>query len=257
MHPTSEVRNAFLQEAQRQGLAVRRTLPDGRIVLEVNGQDTTVSLENLSRNVARDGDLDAVERFVATVRDTFQPLPKWEQARRGVRYSAEPADHQFGDAIHQPVTDTVARVLVYVDVSEQRIRWLTPQDLKEWGVNRKQADQAAGENMAPLLASAKITVEPIDHHRLGLFDLDSVFKAALIFSPNFKEVVQPKIGWPVYAVVPCRDFAYVFPVKDKDLIPRMGRVVVDEYTKSGYPLTTEVLKISDEGIEAIGNYPAK
>jgi hypothetical protein len=36
----------------------------------------------------------------------------------------------------------------------------------------------------------------------------------------------------------------------------MGSVVVNEYRNSGYPITTEVLRVSDAGIEAIGRYPA-
>jgi hypothetical protein len=43
--------------------------------------------------------------------------------------------------------------------------------------------------------------------------------------------------------------------KDKTLLNRMGRVVVNEYNRSGYPITTEVLRISDQGIEAIGEFP--
>jgi hypothetical protein len=35
----------------------------------------------------------------------------------------------------------------------------------------------------------------------------------------------------------------------------MGSVVVNEFRSSGYPITTEVLRISDDGIEAIGRFP--
>jgi hypothetical protein len=68
-------------------------------------------------------------------------------------------------------------------------------------------------------------------------------------------VVQPKIGWPVYVVIPSRDFVYLFSVQDGELIPRIGSVVVEEYKESGYPLTTDVLEISDTGIEPIGTFP--
>ena len=36
-----------------------------------------------------------------------------------------------------------------------------------------------------------------------------------------------------------------------------GNVVVDEYKKSGYPITTEILKFTDDGVEAVGKYPVK
>jgi len=76
----------------------------------------------------------------------------------------------------------------------------------------------------------------------------------VILAPSFREWVEPHLAWPVCVVVPCRDFIYVFK-EDQDLFGRLGGVVVREFKESGYPLTTEVLRISDEGIEAIGAYP--
>src|SRR5262249_40670950 len=152
------------------------------------------------------------------------------------RFSAEPADHDFGDAIRRPVTKTVARALVYVDAEERSIRWLAPPDLERWHVTTSEAEEAAAKNMAGLLAQTPARVEKVESHHLGMLETHSPFKASLIFAPNLKEVVRPKLGWPVYAVVPCRDFIYVFPKRDEELIPRMGRVVVDEYTQSGYPI---------------------
>jgi hypothetical protein len=59
----------------------------------------------------------------------------------------------------------------------------------------------------------------------------------------------------VLVVIPCRDFIYVMP-DQSELISRIGEVVVREFTTSGYPITTEVLRVSDEGIEAIGHFPS-
>jgi len=62
------------------------------------------------------------------------------------------------------------------------------------------------------------------------------------------------LTWPVLVVIPCRDFIYVLE-QDQELINRIGRVVVEEFQNSGYPITTEVLRISDDGIEVIGRFP--
>jgi hypothetical protein len=72
-----------------------------------------------------------------------------------------------------------------------------------------------------------------------------------------KQKVQRAIGWPIYAVVPCRDFAYIFATQDEGLIPRLGNVVVNECERSGYPITTEVLRISDTGTTAVGSFAAR
>jgi hypothetical protein len=47
----------------------------------------------------------------------------------------------------------------------------------------------------------------------------------------------------------------MFDEMDKDdLISSLGDTVLKEYQNSGYEITTEIIKISDEGIEAIGKY---
>jgi hypothetical protein len=183
--------------------------------------------------------------------------PPWPQAKAGIRFSAEPSDHNFGDTIHDRVTDSLCRVLVHVDPKEACITWLTPSVLGEWGRSRSAVAKVAADNMAALLRETPVEVEPVDQFRLGMFGTHSPFKASLLFSPNLKEVLAPKLGWPLYAVIPCRDFAYVFPEKDRDVIPRLGGVVVGEFTQSAYPISTEVFRVSDTGPEAIGHFPVE
>jgi len=80
-------------------------------------------------------------------------------------------------------------------------------------------------------------------------------KSALLFSTNLKQKVSSIIGWPIYCVLPVRDFCYIFSASDKDkLINELGQTVVKEYNESGYEITKEIIKISYDGIEAIGKY---
>jgi hypothetical protein len=252
-----DVRALFLKEAAAQGVRVRRSLPDGRIVVAVHGEELIVSLANLARNVERDRDPAAVRRFVSTIRSTQVSLPRWTESKRRIRYALEPADQQFGDSIRQRITGGIVRVLTYVDPSEKDIRWLTPHDIHRWGVSPDQASRAALTNMAELLSQTPLHVEPIQRHRLAMLQTRSVFKAALILSPNLKQKVQSTLGWPVRVVVPCRDFAYLFSTSDSELTTRIGEVVLKEYRNSGYPISPELLEVSDRGIRAIGTFAAR
>ena len=73
-----------------------------------------------------------------------------------------------------------------------------------------------------------------------------------------KEKVKKEFGFPFYAVIPVRDFCYIFSENDFDFFSdRISQIVVDEYKKSGYPITTEILKFTDKGVEAVGQYPGK
>lgn len=213
-----------------------------------------VNLENIQRNFQRDHDPEAVERFVDQVLSTFE-LPSWDKARSLVYFSAEPSDYDFRDTIRYQISDRVTKVLVLTDIDESKITWLTPKDLATWGVTKDQVENAASANLSQLLNGKRLEIEEIDKVKLAMLPVDSVFKASIIFSPNFKSFVTTELQWPVLAVIPCRDFIYILSKKDKSLLNRIGAVVQREYRESGYPITTEVLLISDKGIEAIGEFP--
>ena len=73
-----------------------------------------------------------------------------------------------------------------------------------------------------------------------------------------KNKIESDFGFPFYAVIPVRDFCYIFSENDFAFFSeRIGKVVVDEYKQSGYPITTEILKFTDEGVETVGQYPVE
>jgi hypothetical protein len=244
-------------ESELQWRQVPFSGPDahGLYRVRVETFDVTVSLENLQRDYKRESDPKIIAHFVDQILATRVALP-WEQARTLMFFSAESADHQFGDAIHWSVTDRVCRVLVLTDLKEGKITWVTPGMLKDWHVSQDEAVQAASSNMNRLLDGKQPELAAaIDGMSLGMVPVDSVFKASTIFAPNFRGFASKKLEWPVLAVIPCRDFIFILSEKDKALLNRMGATVQKEYRQSGYPITTEVLRVSDEGIRAIGSFP--
>ncbi|MNW12112.1 hypothetical protein D3C71_2097190 [compost metagenome] len=89
-----------------------------------------------------------------------------------------------------------------------------------------------------------------------MINLEEVaLKSSCLFSSKIKNLVQNTIGFPFYAVIPVRDFCYIFAEEDFEYFSqRLGSVVLEEYNGSGYPITTEILKFSETGVEAIGKY---
>jgi len=246
----------FIFKTELTKRSVSFTGPDinGLYKVQTGRGEVTVYLENISRNFERDSDPESVVRFVDQVLTTFLN-PTWDKARTLVYFSAEPSDYDFGDTLRYPVSDGVSKIVVLANMQEGQINWLTPSDLVEWNVSREQVEQEASRNLSRLLEGNRLEIKEIDGMKLAMVPINSVFKASVIFAPNFKAFVTSELEWPVLAVVPCRDFIYIFSEKDKALLNRMGAVVQREYRESGYPVTTEVLRISDEGIEAIGEFP--
>jgi hypothetical protein len=248
-------RETFESELRTRNVSFTGPDDQGLYKLELERGVVTVTLDNIARNYERDGDPEAIGRFVDQILAAFV-LPEWERAKSLLFFSAEPSDHKFGDTIRWQVSESVCKVLVLTDLQEGRITWVTPNMLGDWGISQEVAVESARANMDKLLQGIEPEIAgEIDGMPIGIIPLGSVFKAATIFAPGFKAFISKKLEWPVLAVIPCRDFIYIISEKDKALLNRMGAVVQREYRQSGYPITTEVLRVSDDGIEAVGRFP--
>jgi hypothetical protein len=250
---SAAVATLFLDELARRNIEAKLD-DEGNYTLDVCGLSIKVSLENVSRDFERNRNPDRIVTFVDSITSPLL-LPDWQEAKARVRWQPEPSDHKFGDTLRDAVSDKISLVLVYVDPSETQIRWLTAADAEKWNKTGADLMAAAQENMDRILRQTKIETAPIEEHQLGMLNNELVaFKAALLISPNLKEVVEPVLGWPLFAVMPCRDFVYLLNQKDQPLLGRMGQVVMREYQKSSYPISTEVFEITDQCIRAIGDY---
>ena len=253
MSVSAEVATLFLEEMARRDIPVKIG-ESGGYQVELRGNTSTISLDNLSRDFARDPDPERVVRFVDVITRGVS-VPDWEAARPRIRWALEPADMPLGDALHDKVSDQVALVLVHVSPDEMEVMWVNGHTAGLWGQTKESLLAVAEENMAALLAEAHVPVEPIDEYRLGMLHTEyTAFKAALVFSPALKTIAEPVLGWPILAVMPCRDFVYLIPQWDQELLGRVGAVVVKEYTDGGYPLCTEVFEVTDDGVRATGAF---
>ncbi len=136
----------------------------------------------------------------------------------------------------------------------QHIVWMTPDMLAQLGASREMAEAHAADNLARLMGETSIETTEVDGHRLGMLATHSPLKASLIFARNLREKAEPLLGWPLLAVIPRRDFVYLIPQSAQSLFPRIAQIVIEEYTKRGYPISTEVFKIDSEKVEAIGEF---
>lgn len=252
----STANEIFEKELKRRSITF--SPPDKEGLYKVhNGEiEITVNLANIARNFERDKDPESIIRFVDQVMRTGkEPLPPAEKAKPFIYFSAEPNDYDFGDAIRDKISDEVSKVLVLTEADEGKVTWLTPKMLSDWKISENEAKNIASQNMNKLLDGKKLEVRETAGMKLGMIPITTEFKASIIFASNFKKFVTTELIWPVIAVIPCRDFIYVLSEKDTDLLNRLGGVVQKEFRESGYPITTEVFKISDEGIKAIGAFP--
>jgi hypothetical protein len=253
--PTAD--DLFQVELENRGLPFEVT-EEGLYSIQIGEVEVTVNLENVRRDYARDGDVDAIAQFAEQLdQEFFGDTPDWPAVKPFVRYSIEPSDYEngFGETLHEVVSDELVKVFVFVAPDGSRISWVTDSMLVEWQVARGDVVAQAHANMDQLVAETTLEVEEIDGVKLGMLSTqETPFKASLILSKRFCDLVSPTHGWPVYVVIPARDFAYVLSRDDRDFLGRLGGVVVREYNESGHPITQDVLEVGDDVITAIGSF---
>jgi hypothetical protein len=246
----------FKSQIESKGMKIDSVDETGLVYISQDELTLKISLDNVRRNYERDKDESHISDLVQTLVSYSIELPtKWTEAENEIFISLFPNDHHFQDFLHVKITDEFSKV--YVHSGQDKLTWITKDDLKRWNVTEAELDIQANKNADKLLETTAITFDTIESRKLGLIEVErTTLKGALLFAPTMKEKVKADFGFPFYAVIPVRDFCYIFSEKDFDFFSgRIGKVVVDEYKQSGYPITTEILKFTDKGVEAVGQYP--
>jgi hypothetical protein len=244
-----EVATLFLREMAARNVSVT-VRPDGLYEFRQGDGVNAISLENLTREFERDRDPARIQRFVESI--LLRPvIPNWTDAQKGLYFAVESAGQDFGDTVREPVSDSAFRILVHLNEQGNQLMWVSDAMLAHWGQSRADAEKVAAGNLAELLRNAPLRLTELDGRTFGTFGINSPFKAALPFAPNFREVVGAKLGWPLYALIPSRDFVYVFAEKDQPLLGVLGRAAVEEFEKGAYPVSRDIFLLSDEGVAAV------
>lgn len=234
---------------------------NGLYVIQVEGTSVTVNFENVARNYERDRDSDSIRRFAdRLLTDYREPTPDWQSVQPFIRFQLEPDDYAdgFAGTLHARVDDDLVKVFVYTPEDGSRITWISDATVKGWGVTSEDVMAMAESNMRKVTAESRLEFTEIDGVKLGMISTEEFpFKASILLADNLKQLVDPHLGFPIYAVAPCRDFVFLIPHKNKDFLGRLGRVVEKEYNGSGYPVTMDVLEITDAGVTAIGSFAPK
>lgn len=249
-------RELFEAELQRRGLTFSIDEESGRHLLEKDGYKTLVSLENVARELDQGEDEERMARFVDVIMTSVGPRnDHWRVDQ--LYWMLEPNDYVEKADFREEISDLVDRVLVHYDAEAGRMTWATASMLEALGVSLAEASTAARGNLGVELAAVGIETSDMQGVTLGMVPSYLPFKSSLILAPNLKKVAGEKIGWPLLAVAPVRDFVYLWPAEHLDFAGRVGKVVVREYQNSSYPISTEVFRIDDEGIVAIGAFPVE
>jgi uncharacterized protein YtpQ (UPF0354 family) len=251
----NRTRNAFEHELGKRNVRFGLEQGTGRYRLQNDGTELLVSIENLERDVANDGDLSRVTRFVDTVLTT-KVTDEAQLDPKRLFWCFEPNDYVDKADYRKTVSDRVDRVLVLLSGDNTQITWVTPAMLAKANLAEDIAGTIAFENLSREMLNTKIEFSEIDGVRLGYLNTTLPFKASLLMAPNLKTCVENQVGWPLMAVAPDRDFLYLWAAKHEQFVNRVGSTTVEQHAKASYPLSTEVYSVSDSGLRAVGEFPS-
>ncbi|TPG45420.1 hypothetical protein [Flavobacterium pectinovorum] len=246
--------NTFKTQLESKGLTIDSIDKEGFIIINVEESELKVSLDNVRRNYERDNDESYITDLVNTIVSHSSKKEGWESIKDKIYVQFFPNDFEFENLIHEKVTNEFSKV--FMVNTNNNFSFISDDDLIDWDLDVEELKNQVNLNLDTFLDKVKIEIEDIDNHKLGMIDIEEVWlKSACLFSSKIKDLVKNNIGFPFYAVIPVRDFCYIFGEQDFEYFSeRLGSVVVEEYEKSGYPITTEILKFSETGVEAMGKY---
>ncbi|PIF34620.1 hypothetical protein CLU81_5281 [Flavobacterium sp. 9] len=246
--------NKFKTQLESKGLAIDSIDKDGFILIDVEGSELKVSLENVRRNYERDSDDRHIVDLVNVIVSHSLEKEDWEIIKDKVYIQFFPNDFEFENLAHEKVTDEFSKV--FMVNTNNNFSFISHDDLIDWNLDLEELKKQVDLNLDTLLDKVQVEVEDLDNHKLGMIDIEEVWlKSACLFSSKIKDLVKNNIGFPFYAVIPVRDFCYIFGEQDFEYFSeRLGPIVVEEYENSGYPITTEILKFTDNGVKAMGKY---
>lgn len=215
-----------------------------------------VSLAEPIRIAENAADDDELRSWFEIATADNRPLPAWPDIRHRLRWNLEPIGLQVPDGVGVAISRNLQRVLVEVEPDETRLRYITWPEARSWGASDEAISDAADQGLDRLMTAAAAYVEePVTGHPVASFETPSPSKASLLLAASLRSSLPERLGWPVLAVAPARDFLLLFGEASADvLLPRLGGIVHREFSRSGYPLAEEVLRVSDRGIEAVGSF---
>lgn len=243
----------FISELKALGVTKYTVDSDGLYNISFNDNTYSISLENSIRDSIKLKTLEPIDMLINTIMKVGNQKDNYSLVKDNIFPTIEKSDIILDDEIQLPLT-MQTKLCFYVFVDNQLI-YIDVKDLAHWGIDQTTLEHVSSINLDSEYKSAKVSSKNLDGHNLYYFESSFPIKATLLLSKCFYLEYSETIGTDFYAVIPSRDFCFFFSSSDKEyFLKRIGRTVLDEYKKSGHPISTEVFLISQNKIEAIGSF---
>ncbi len=245
----------FKNQIAVQGLKID-SIDDTELIYIQKGETTLkISLNNLRKDYNRDKDKSIIADFVKIIADLdADESYSWNSIKENVFISLYPYDYKIDGLIFESVTDSLNQI--YVVNVEDKFDWVLKEHIEEWDITENQLKEQALKNGNKIAKLAQLKTEEIEGRKLGYIDTEyHNLESAILLSDAFKLKIESEFGFPYYFVIPNRDFCYIFSKNNFDFFSkRIGNVVLEEFNNSSYPLSTEIIEVSQNKLNVVGAF---
>jgi hypothetical protein len=166
----STVEHIFEKSLTEKGVSFEK-VGDRLYKVNNNSLEKTISLHNIEKNFLRDGDAEAVQRFVENILKPIADLPDADELRKGLFVTIEPSDYKdLDETLHKNLSDTTVLILAYYNEKINQIRWLSASDLESRKILIEEAWKEAYSNLEKIMSNTAVDFTDIDGQKLGMIE---------------------------------------------------------------------------------------
>lgn len=243
------VAESFAKKAVLLGFKVDSINMLDEIFLSKDSLQLKINLSKLRKQYAVSPHDKTISDFVDLVINFKQEMPAWDTAKQQVFYYLYPSKYDFKHFIHREVSPKLSKIYVFAD--KGRLNWIDSEDLKKWGKQEEELEKQAQINSKEIFSSLRLEMDSVEGHPfISIESNRPSFNSSFLLCNQFKDIVSSKIGWPAYAVAPCRDQCYIFSENDLPYMKsKLKNFMQKKLRESNDPLSLEILQLSDQGIK--------
>lgn len=251
--------NEFKERVKDFGIIVGPEDQDGNIEIDYGDTHLTVNLGNARNSYLKDGDLDHLDRIIASLHQSLMgmPVPDWDKAAPNLYFMLS-RDELSPEKLKEYITEPIARgvIKVFIHHHNGQYMWISHSVLKMWNVTMEAFKGQCYYNMDNLLDDSKIALMRLPGKgKFGAIQSDiSWLNTALLFTRNFKKKIEEKIGWPIYYAIPAREFGYFVNVKHRQSMNFLSEMFEEVYRNEDLRLSREIFSMTDKGIRVVDTF---
>jgi uncharacterized protein YtpQ (UPF0354 family) len=219
-------------------------------VTSANGSDSTAFLDNAYGMYRQDpkAKSEVIGKFIAAVLETGAGVPDKVESARIIpvikdRPWLEETRHALLSRGAQKTPEYVYEnfildlIIVYAEDSPKNIRYLTPKNLEELKIERKQLRELATENLKRLLPN----IERRGTNGLYMLTAGGNYEASLLLLDSIWKDAQLDVQGDIVVAIPTRDLLLVTGSENQEGIEKVTQIVKKSFSEGfSYRLTQKL-----------------